>query len=100
MALDPMCGVGTGYSVRCGILASATVASMASGAPEAALRSHYAARLLHTFRAHLEARRVLYASTRLGEDWRGAAERGLSTLPPSGLAPARYRLSEFDLIAC
>ena len=70
LAFDPLCGDGTGYAIREGILASAVVQAAAKHTDSAAdLGMHYRKRLLIGFQRHLEACRNFYASGHRGPWW-------------------------------
>ena len=98
VGFDPICGDGTGYAVREGILAAAVINAAARGEDEAALREHYTARVVAGFRRHLELCRDYYRTGGTGPWWREelkALERGIEWC---GRDPQfRYRLNGFEL---
>jgi len=101
LSFDPICGDGTGYAVREGILAAAVIRAAERGEDRGALRSHYAHRVLAAFRRHLELCREYYRTGGAGPWWREELEalrRGVewcnSELEGESF---RYRLSGFEL---
>jgi hypothetical protein len=98
MGFDPICGDGTGYAVREGILAAAVVKAVAHGEDAASLRDHYVGRTMSGFRRHLELCREYYRTGGAGAWWRSeleALERGIAWC---GRDPEfRYRLNGFEL---
>jgi len=98
VGFDPICGDGTGYAVREGILAAAVLKAAARGEREAALREHYTARVVAGFRRHLELCREYYRSGGTSPWWREeleALDRGIEWC---GRDPQfRYRLNGFEL---
>jgi len=101
LSFDPICGDGTGYAVREGILAAAVIRAAERGEDGGSLRSHYGHRVLAAFRRHLELCREYYRTGGSGPWWRqelGALDEGVDWCN-SELAGEvfRYRLSGFEL---
>ncbi|HTS61196.1 MAG TPA: hypothetical protein VMH28_04185 [Candidatus Acidoferrales bacterium] len=101
LSFDPICGDGTGYAIREGILAAAVIRAADRGEDEAALRSHYRNRILAAFQRHLELCRAYYRTGGSGPWWQGqleALEEGVRWCR-SALAGEvfRYRLKGFEL---
>jgi hypothetical protein len=98
MGFDPICGDGTGYAVREGILAAAVVQAASRGEDAVELREHYAGRTMAGFRRHLELCREYYRTIGTGAWWRSeleSLERGIAWC---GRGPEfRYRLNGFEL---
>jgi len=102
MGFDPICGDGTAYAVREGILAAAVVSAMAAGGDEAALLRHYTARSIAGFGRHLALCREFYRSGFGGPWWDeelAGIERGIAWCRAAVLAeePFCYRLNGFTL---
>jgi len=103
LAFDPLCGDGTGYAVREGILAAAVVRAALRGGDANALLEHYRRRTIAAFGRHLDLCREFYRTGGGGEWWRGelaAIGRGIAWCREelgegSGF---RYRLSGYDLV--
>jgi hypothetical protein len=102
MAFDPLCGDGSGNSIREAILASAVVRAIRQEDSADQVLDHYQARLAAGFKRHLAHCREFYASGNRGPWW----DRELDHLD-RGLAwcrrqlgsetEFRYRLIGFDL---
>ena len=84
MALDPICGDGTGYALRGAIAAVAVLNGIAGGMPPGRCLRHYQMRLAAAFRNHVEGCRDLYGGDFGGSAWDGerrATELALETVP-------------------
>jgi hypothetical protein len=101
LAFDPICGDGTGYAIREGILAAAVIRTAARGEAVEGLLAHYANRVTAGFRRHLELCREFYRSGGDGLWWRAelaALERGVEWCRNElGAEEFRYRLNGFEL---
>jgi hypothetical protein len=101
MAFDPICGDGTGYAVREGILAAAVIRAAAQGGDVADLLAHYRMRMIAGFRRHLELCREFYRTGGDGPWWRtelDALEKGVQWCGAELNGQTfRYRLKGFDL---
>ena len=102
MAFDPICGDGTAYAVREGILASAVVAALSQGGDAEALIRHYQARSIAGFRRHLELCRDFYRSGYGGAWWEqelASLEQGITwcMVEQRGFGPFRFRLNGLAL---
>jgi hypothetical protein len=97
VGFDPICGDGTGYAVREGILAAAVVRALRDGNADA-LCTHYTSRVIAGFRRHLELCREYYRTGGCGGWWRTeleALDRGIAWCGPD--PEFRYRLNGFSL---
>lgn len=102
LSFDPLCGDGTGNSIREAILASAVLRAAFAGEDRESLLSHYKTRLTSAFLKHLEISRPFYGAGGDAPWWREqteALDRGIEFCRKSleGAGPPRYRLSGFDL---
>ena len=102
MAFDPICGDGTAYAVREGILASAVVAGLSQGGDAEALLRHYQARSIAGFRRHLELCREFYNTGYGGAWWTeelASIEQGIAwcALEQRSHSPFQFRLNGFAL---
>ena len=101
MAFDPICGDGTGYAVREGILAAAVIRGASQGLGMAGLVDHYSMRMIAAFRRHLELCRDFYRTGGDGPWWQAeldALERGIQWCETELAGQTfRYRLNGFDL---
>jgi hypothetical protein len=101
LAFDPICGDGTGYAIREGILAAAVIRAAACGEPADGLLAHYSNRVTAGFRRHLELCRQFYRSGGDGAWWRAELaklERGVEWCRAElGAEAFRYRLNGFEL---
>jgi hypothetical protein len=98
VSFDPICGDGTGYAVREGILAAAVVRAVLSGGDPQDLGAHYTLRVIAGFRRHLELCREYYRTGGSGGWWHAeleALDRGISWCGPD--PEFRYRLNGFSL---
>jgi hypothetical protein len=97
LGFDPICGDGTGYAIREGILAAAVIRS--GGCEE--MRRHYARRVIAGFQRHLELCEPYYRSGGSGPWWHAelaALREGIAWCRAEiGDEPFRYRLNGFDL---
>jgi len=103
MALDPLCGDGSGHSIREGILASAVLRAIARGSEPRDVLEHYEFRLRAAFQRHLELCEKYYAAGRSGPWWDSelALLRGglqWSRTHAAARSEWRYRLEGFDLL--
>ncbi len=97
MALDPLCGDGSGHAVREAILATAVIRAGA----EPAMLEHYQARLRLAFERHLSLCRSYYSSGNSGPWWEAELahlDRGLEWSRAHAATKWRYRLDGFDLL--
>jgi hypothetical protein len=102
MSFDPICGEGTGHSIREAILASAVLKAHADGEDWGELTKLYEQRLRGGFRRHLEQCRKLYASGGDSAWWRAqqdSVEAGIKSGIGSSVDSSRYRLDGYDLLA-
>jgi hypothetical protein len=104
MAFDPICGDGTGNTMREAILASAVVRAAGRGEPVEALLAHYRARLIAGFRRHLAMALDFYRAGNSGPWWEEeirATELGIAwcSAALAGEMGFRYRLNGFELEA-
>jgi hypothetical protein len=101
LVFDPICGDGTGYAIREGILAAAVLRAAARGEDAGGLRSHYANRVTAGFRRHLELCREFYRTGGGGTWWRAelaALEDGVEWCRAQpGAESFGYRLNGFEL---
>lgn len=102
LAVDPLCGDGTGYAIREAILASAVVRAAGNGANVDAIVAHYRTRLLMAFQRHLEACHRFYETGGSGPWWKGELDllrRGLEwcRLERSRDVKFQYQLRGFEL---
>ena len=101
LAFDPICGDGTGYAIREGILAAAVIRAAVRGEAFEGLLAHYTNRVTAGFRRHLELCREFYRSGGNGDWWRAelaALERGVEWCRTElGAETFRYRLNGFEL---
>jgi hypothetical protein len=98
VGFDPICGDGTGYAVREGILAAAVLRAADKGGNPEELGAHYTARVVAGFRRHLELCREYYRIGGAGPWWRSeleALEQGIAWCGPD--REFRYRLNQFEL---
>jgi hypothetical protein len=81
VGFDPICGDGTGYAIREGILAAAVIGAAAKGGDPKELCEHYSARVTAGFRRHLELCSEYYRTGGKSEWWRSeleALDRGIA----------------------
>ena len=102
LAFDPLCGDGSGNSIREAILASAVVRAIREGGSADQVLDHYQARLAAGFKRHLTHCRVFYASGHRGPWWDTELDhldRGLAWCRRQLRSETefRYRLIGFDL---
>jgi len=103
-AYDPLCGDGTGYSVRGAILTAAVLDAVARGAERARHLEYYRDRLAHAFYGHLRACHSFYSAGGFDETWLpeiNATADGLRRLGRSlaSRGPLRYGLRGLELVA-
>jgi hypothetical protein len=103
MAFDPICGDGTGNTVREAILASAVIRAATRGEPTGRLLAHYRARITAAFQKHLQLCLDYYRAANAGPWWEhqiAALECGVTWCAEQIAAapPFEYRLSGFDLL--
>ena len=99
LGFDPLCGDGTGYSVREGILAAAVVRAVRRGGDVNGLLEHYRRRTIAAFRRHLGLCREFYRTGGSGVWWREELEGIERGIEWCGAEPRfRYRLSGYDLL--
>jgi hypothetical protein len=101
LGFDPICGDGTGYAIREGILAAAVIRAAERCEDAVALRAHYKNRVLAAFQRHLELCGEYYRSGGTGTWWQAelrALDRGIEWCR-SELEGERfvYRLNGFEL---
>jgi hypothetical protein len=98
MALDPLCGEGTGNAARQAYLAAAVIAAVRDGEPVEALLGHYTSRQLHGFLRHLQICLTFYQTGGSTEFWRSETsliKEGIDwteTLLREESRPATHRL--------
>jgi len=100
MALDPICGDGTGQALRSGVLAAALVAAAEEGGDRRALVAHFERRLLRSFGAHLAACTRLYQATLFGSRWQREIAEGAAataTFSAAANAPLEFSLNNLKL---
>jgi 2-polyprenyl-6-methoxyphenol hydroxylase-like FAD-dependent oxidoreductase len=102
MAVDPLCGDGSGYAIREAILAAAVIKAVENGADPKTLEAHYSARLLAGFQKHLQVVESFYQSGGTTAWWTTQAQAARSGIEwcqseLDGLPPFQYRLQGFDL---
>jgi hypothetical protein len=93
MALDPICGDGSGHAVREAILAAAVL----RGDATVEMLEHYQARLRIAFERHVSLCRSYYVSGRAGPWW----DREIAELDRMRAAPPpswKFRLDGLDLV--
>ncbi|WP_156372347.1 hypothetical protein [Arthrobacter sp. Leaf337] len=99
VAVDPLCGDGTGNAVRAALLACACAAAVEEGAPEDAVLAHYENRLHTAYAAHLRTCIALYQQAFNSAAWRaelGAMRASLARIPQR--RPAAYGLAGRSLV--
>jgi flavin-dependent dehydrogenase len=95
MALDPICGDGTGQALRSGLLAAAVVTALAEGGDRTMLVAHFTRRLVRSFAAHLAACSQFYQPALFGPSWQ--REIAETQAAAAAFAFARQTVQEFAL---
>jgi hypothetical protein len=101
MALDPICGDGTGHALRGGLLAAAVVTAAEEGGDRTALVGHFERRLLRSFGAHLAACARFYRPGIFGPRWRceiARAEAAAAAFAPAAKASLEFGLQDLRLL--
>lgn len=75
LTFDPVCGDGTGQSIKSALLATATLNAHVMGEPTDKLLEHYYSRHLFAFSSHLRLCADYYSTIRFPEHWRGEVAR-------------------------
>jgi hypothetical protein len=99
MTLDPLCGDGTGYSVRSGLLAAAVLAARDENLRHR-LVQHFRDRLQIAFAAHLRACVKYYDSNVFDESWLPEIQlmaSGTSAFRVPRSADLKFRFTHLDL---
>jgi hypothetical protein len=102
IALDPICGDGTGQALRSGLLAAAVVTAVEEGGDRTALVGHFERRLRRSFGAHLAACVRFYQPTIFGRRWQheiAAAEAAAAAFSRAATAPLEFGLQNFRLVS-
>ncbi len=101
MALDPLCGDGSGHAIREAILAAAVLRAVAKGSDPRDLRRHYESRLRAAFERHLKICERFYSTGGAGDWWTAELDllrRGLEFCRADAPHEWRFRLEGFDLL--
>ncbi|MBM3761614.1 MAG: hypothetical protein FJW36_15370 [Acidobacteria bacterium] len=102
MGFDPLCGEGTGHTVREAILASAVLKAQVRDGHWAELSKLYEQRLRGGFKRHLEQCRLLYASGGKGPWWQSqqqSVQLGLEASRGWVVSAGRFRLEGYELVS-
>jgi len=101
LSFDPICGDGTGYAIREGILAAAVIRAAERGEEADGVRSHYAKRVVAAYSRHLELCREYYRTGGSGPWWESelnALEEGVAWCRAElGRETFQFRLNGFEL---
>jgi flavin-dependent dehydrogenase len=101
MALDPICGDGTGQALRGGLLAAAVVTAAEEGGDRTTPVGHFERRLLRSFGAHLAACARFYQPALFGAHWQreiAAAQAAAAAFAPAAKAPLEFGLQNLRLV--
>ncbi len=101
MALDPLCGDGSGHAIREAILAAAVLRAIAKGSSPSDLLHHYESRLGAAFERHLKICEGFYSTGGAGEWWKSELDllrRGLEFSRERAPQEWHFRLEGFDLL--